>query len=48
MAENKQNMSSKEKKKKLFVRIMAWFLSILMAGSVATLAITMIIDLLAH
>lgn len=30
-------------KKSLFVRIMAWVLAIIMAGSVATLAVSMIL-----
>ena len=33
-------------KKQLFIKVMAWILAILMAGSVATLAITLLISLL--
>ena len=33
-------------KKQLFIKVMAWILAILMAGSVATLAITLIISML--
>lgn len=47
MEDNKKT-SPREKRKKLLVRIMAWIMSILMAGSVAGLTITMIVDMISH
>ncbi len=39
-------MANQNPKKSIFVKVMAWVLSILMAGSCATLLITMIIALI--
>ncbi|MCQ2429723.1 MAG: hypothetical protein MJ192_05290 [Clostridia bacterium] len=46
MSERNQNerpVSKREKTRQLWVKIMAWVLSLLMAGSVATLTITMLL-----
>ena len=50
MSERNQNQHERNggRTRKLWVKIMAWVLSILMAGSVATLTITMLMDLIAH
>ncbi len=40
-------MSMNQQKKKKFIRTMAWILSILMVGSLATTLITLLIYLLA-
>lgn len=48
MSERNQNERNGGRTRKLWVKIMAWVLSILMAGSVATLTITMLMELLTH
>lgn len=47
MSEKNQNehpVSKREKTRILFTKIMAWFLSILMAGSVMTVMLSMLLN----